>query len=58
VYELFERGWPKSNVMPDVGAARVYESFRVLRNLGLREVLVYRDGGYMLDPDLPIKQAS
>lgn len=56
-YELFDRGWPGQNVMPDVGAARVYESIRVLRKLGLAHLLLHRDGGYLIDADQEIDEA-
>lgn len=50
VYELFEIGWPTDRkTAPDVGARRVYTTIRELRDLGLEDVLVTSDGGYLLE---------
>jgi predicted ATPase len=50
VYELFEIGWPSDRrTAPDVGARRVYTTIRELRDLGLEDVLVTSDDGYLLD---------
>ena len=34
----------------DAGISRVYVALNTLRKLGLKGVLVSRDGGYLLDP--------
>ena len=47
---LLEAGWPGERVLPHAGAARVYVAVSTLRKLGLREVLVSRDDGYLLEP--------
>jgi len=51
VDDLLEAGWPGERVLPHAGAARVYVAVSTLRKLGLREFLVSRDDGYLLDPD-------
>lgn len=50
VGDLVEAGWPGERVLPEAGAERVYTAVRTLRAMGLRDVLVRRDGGYALDP--------
>ncbi len=47
---LLEAGWPGEKVRADAGTLRVYNAMSTLRRLGLREVLLSRDDGYLLDP--------
>lgn len=54
VGDLVEAGWPGERVLPEAGAERVYTAVRTLRAMGLREVLVRRDGGYALDPTVAL----
>ena len=55
--QLIEAGWPGEEVRPDAGATRVYAALSTLRKLGLREILVRRDDGYLLDPGVPLVRA-
>jgi hypothetical protein len=55
---LLGAGWPGERVLPQAGASRVYVALGTLRRLGLRGVLVSRDGGYLLDPKVPIAVVS
>jgi hypothetical protein len=48
--ELFRAGWPDQRIDARAAAGRVYVALTSLRNLGLRDVLVRRDDGYLLDP--------
>jgi len=48
--ELLEAGWPGERVIPEAGAHRVRVAISTLRKLGLREVLLTDDAGYLLDP--------
>lgn len=57
VHELMESGWPGEIMIRESGNERVYTAIRTLRRMGLDGVLLTRDGGYMLNPDLPIKAA-
>jgi tetratricopeptide (TPR) repeat protein len=57
VDELREVGWPGERMTPTSGAERVYSAIRTLRSFGLREVLLSRDGGYLLDPTVAIARA-
>lgn len=57
VYALFEAAWPGDKASPDVGAARVYESIRILRRMGLNNLLLHRDGGYLIDPQVEVAVA-
>ncbi|MEL6179654.1 MAG: tetratricopeptide repeat protein, partial [Myxococcota bacterium] len=54
VYDLMEAGWPGEKLHPEAGTNRVYVAVTTLRNLGLRDLLVYRDEGYLLDPSVPV----
>lgn len=56
--DLVSAGWPGERVLPKAGATRVYTALSTLRRLGMREVLVRRSGGYMLDPDVPLLRVS
>jgi predicted ATPase/Tfp pilus assembly protein PilF len=51
---LLEYGWPGERVMAEAGASRVYVALATLRKLGLRGLLMSRDGGYLLDPDVQL----
>ena len=50
---LFAAGWPGERAHPEHEANRVYNVIKRLRRAGLREVLVRRDDGYLIDPALP-----
>jgi hypothetical protein len=52
-----ESGWPGEIMIRESGNERVYTAIRTLRRMGLDGILLTRDGGYMLNPDLPIKAA-
>jgi predicted ATPase len=51
---LLEHGWPGERVLAEAGASRVYVALATLRKLGLRGLLVSRDGGYLLDPEVEL----
>jgi tetratricopeptide (TPR) repeat protein len=50
VAALLAAGWPGEKVIPKAGRARTHVAMSTLRKLGMREVLVNVDGGYLLDP--------
>lgn len=54
VYDLMDVGWPGEILHPESGSNRVYVAITTLRNLGLRDILVHRDDGYLLDPQIPV----
>ncbi len=56
VDDLLAAGWPGERVLADAGASRVYVALGTLRRLGLRSVILSRDGGYLLDPRVPIRR--
>jgi predicted ATPase len=58
VSELLEAGWPGEVVQVEAGASRVYAALSMLRNLGLRQVLVRRDDGYLLDPAVVVEMRT
>jgi predicted ATPase len=43
-------GWPDERMMSSAGAMRVRTAIRTLRDLGLRDLLLTHDDGYVLDP--------
>lgn len=54
VHELVEAGWPGERILPEAALSRVYTSIKTLRRLGLHELLVRRDDGYLLDPAIRV----
>lgn len=48
-HELVARGWPGEKIQPAAATNRLRVAMSTLRTLGLRELLVARDGGYLLD---------
>jgi predicted ATPase/Tfp pilus assembly protein PilF len=54
VDDLLAAGWPGERVIRDAGASRVYVALGTLRKLGLRDVILSREGGYLLDPQVKI----
>ena len=52
---LLAAGWPGEKVLPDAAANRVYVAIATLRKLGLRSVLLSRELGYLLDPDVDLR---
>ncbi|MCA9622735.1 MAG: hypothetical protein KC731_27135, partial [Myxococcales bacterium] len=48
---LVAAGWPSERVMARAGIDRVYNAVATLRRLGLRDAILRRDNGYLLDPD-------
>ncbi len=55
---LVQAGWPGERVLPEAGTERVYTAVATLRRLGLRKLLLQRDDGYLLDPEVPLVRSS
>ncbi len=53
--QLFECGWPEQNIQVDAAATRWRVAIASLRKMGLREVLLTRDDGYLLRGDVVIE---
>lgn len=51
--DLVAAGWPGERIHTEAAATRVYTAIATLRRLGLKSVLLRRDDGYLLDPDVP-----
>jgi hypothetical protein len=51
-------GWPDQELLWESGRARVYTAIRTLRRFGLEPILVTRDDGYLLDPDVPLSHSA
>jgi hypothetical protein len=56
VAALLEAGWPRERVLPEAGTSRVYTAVAQLRREGLRDVLLRRDDGYLLDPAIAVRR--
>jgi hypothetical protein len=54
VRQLQAAGWPGERMLPKSGADRVYTAVRTLRRFGLEGLLITRNGGYMLHPELEL----
>ena len=54
---LIAAGWPDERMAHEAGMNRLKVALATARKLGLRELLVRQDGGYLLDPgvDLTVK---
>ena len=55
VSDMLERAWAEEKLLPRAGANRVYVAMTTLRKMGLRNLLVRTDTGYVLDPDVPLR---
>ena len=53
---LLAAGWPGERLRYDSGMLRVYTAIRRLRALGLERVLLTRDDGYQLDPEVRLER--
>lgn len=58
VAALLLAGWPDERVLHHAGTSRVYTAIAQLRREGLRDVLLRRDEGYLLDPNVAISRAA
>ncbi len=54
---LLEAGWPGDRVRHEPGMMRVYSVIRRLRALGLADLLLTRDDGYLIDPAVTVVRA-
>lgn len=55
VSDMLDRAWADEKLLPRAGANRVYVAMTTLRKMGLRDLLVRTDSGYVLDPDIPLR---
>lgn len=56
--ELLAAGWPGEKVVPSAGQRRAYVAVATLRSLGLAEVLLHTDNGYLVDPTVTLRTPS
>jgi len=54
ISDLAEAGWPGQRIGAEALANRVRVALSALRKLGLRDLLLSRDDGYLLDPTVPV----
>jgi hypothetical protein len=52
---LILAGWPGERMLARAGATRVYTAIASLRRLGLRDVLLSVEHGYLLAPGVPLE---
>ena len=50
VAQMQSKGWPGEKILREAGRARVYVAVSTLRRLGLGDVLVREESGYLLEP--------
>jgi predicted ATPase/predicted negative regulator of RcsB-dependent stress response len=55
---IIDAGWPGEKIQAEAAINRVHVALTTLRKLGLRELLVTADGGYMLDPAVAMVLAA
>lgn len=48
-------GWPGETLVARSGAARLHVAVSTLRKLGLGDRILFREGGYLLDPDADVR---
>lgn len=58
VPQTFDAGWFGERAAPHVAASRVYSAIARLRRLGLGDVLVRTEAGYLLDPRVCVIEES
>lgn len=55
VADLLAAAWPDDRFVGTAGANRVYVALATLRKLGLRDIVIRTDGGYLIDPNAPVQ---
>ncbi|MBI3202322.1 MAG: AAA family ATPase [Myxococcales bacterium] len=56
--DLFRAGWPGDRADAHSAAMRVHQAVATLRKLGLREALLRKEDGYLLDPNLAVARVD
>jgi predicted ATPase len=54
---LVDSGWPDERMSAESAQNRLYVTLNRMRKLGLRDILLATDGGYLLDPNRPVRLA-
>jgi predicted ATPase len=54
---MIAAGWPGQSVLPSSAQNRLHVAVNALRKLGLRQLIVTRDDGYLLAPSVPVRWA-
>jgi hypothetical protein len=50
--------WPNERILPAAAKNRLQVTLHHLRSLGLRDLILRRDGGWLLCPQVPCSWAS
>lgn len=53
---VFAIGWPDDRAHPEAAAQRVHTAIWELRKLGMKDALIARDDGYLIDPGVTIRR--
>lgn len=56
--DLFHAGWPGDRADAHSAAMRVHQAVATLRKLGLRQLLVRKEDGYLLDANAPVQRVE
>lgn len=54
IAELVRAGWPAEVMLPSAGNERIYTAIATLRRMGLRDLILQRHDGYLLDPAVSV----
>jgi hypothetical protein len=52
--ELVREGWPGEHMLASAGRNRLKVSLTSLRKMGLRDIIVFDGGGYLLRTNVPL----
>lgn len=52
---LVRVGWPGERILPAAARNRLHVSIARLRRLGMADLLLHQDDGYLLDPQVPVR---
>lgn len=55
---LLSAGWPDERVQAEAGFSRVRNALFQLRKMGIRDALLTRDDGYLLDPAVRVRRET
>ena len=56
--QMLEAAWPGERILAEAAASRVYVAIATLRRMGLRDVLVHSEKGYLLHASVPALVAA
>ncbi len=54
LHDVVDAVWAGERMQPEAAAARVYTTVKYLRRMGLRDLLISREDGYLLEPTVRV----